>query len=247
MSAGMGNPAPAYPRFLPAGDGGLVVELGNVIDEGINARVVALDQRIAGARIEGVLETVPTYRSVLILYDSQKIRARQLAARVSEMLAHEEAAAVEPRRWVFPVAYGGDYGMDLDFVARTHDLTTDDVIRLHSQAEYRVYMIGFAPGFGYLGGLPPVLATPRRTDPRPRTPAGSVSLGGIQAAIHSIEAPSGWHMLGRTPERLFHLGRDPVFLLQVGDRVRFRPVAPQELEQLARHAERGEVVAERSA
>src|SRR5262249_16348299 len=125
MSAGMGNPAPAYPRFLPAGDGGLVVELGNVIDEGINTRVVALDQRIADARIKGVLETVPTYRSVLILYDPVAIRARQLTTRISELLAHEDAAAAEPRRWVFPVAYGGDYGMDLDFIARTHDLTAE--------------------------------------------------------------------------------------------------------------------------
>jgi KipI family sensor histidine kinase inhibitor len=247
MSEAAGNPAAAdaaYPRFLPAGDGGLVVELGNAIEERINGRVVALDRRIAAARIDGVLETVPTYRSVLVLYDPLRIRARQLAARVSELIAHDETAAAEPRRWVFPVAYGGEYGVDLDFVARTHDLTTEEVVRLHSQAEYRVYMIGFAPGFCYLGGLPPVLATPRRADPRPRTPAGSVSLGGIQAAIHSIEAPSGWHMLGRTAARLFDLRREPPFLLNVGDRVRFRAVAPRELERLDALAEKGEIVAE---
>lgn len=236
--------APTYPRFLPAGDGGLVVELGNSIDEAINTRVVALDRRVNEAAIDGVLETVPTYRSLLVLYDPLSIRARALCGRIAELIAHEDSAPVAPRRWSVPAAYGGEFGMDLDFVARTHGLSTEEVVRLHSGAEYRVYMIGFAPGFCYLGGLPPALATPRRTDPRPRTPAGSVSLGGIQAAIHSIEAPSGWHMLGRTPVRLFALGRQPPFLLQVGDLVRFAPIQPRELARLSALAGRGEIVAE---
>lgn len=237
-------PAPSCPRFLPAGDCGLVVELGNAIDERINARVVALDRRIAEAGIEGVVETVPTYRSVLVLYDPARIRARRLIPLLAELVSQDEPTEPAARRWVFPVAYGGEYGMDLDSVARTHGMTSEDVVRLHCAAEYRVYMIGFAPGFAYLGGLPPALATPRRTDPRPRTPAGSVSLGGIQAAIHSIEAPSGWHMLGRTPARLFDLARDPPFLLRAGDRVRFTPVSADEFARLSRRVEQGEIVAQ---
>ena len=245
MSGTIGKAGPpAWPRFLPAGDGGLVVELGNAIDERISARVVALDRRIADAAIAGVLETVPTYRSVLVMYEPLVIRAHALVDRIADLISHEEASAGEERSWVFPVAYGGDYGMDLDFVARAHDLTSEEVVRIHCQAEYRVYMIGFTPGFSYLGGLPPALATPRRTDPRARTPAGSVSLGGIQAAIHSIEAPSGWHMLGRTPVRLFDLARDPPFLLEVGDRVRFTPIPPAELARLALLVEKGAIVAE---
>src|SRR5262245_41127613 len=238
MSQTGGNPGSAWPRFLPAGDGGLIVELGNTIDARINARVIALDRKIAAAEIDGVLETVPTYRSLLVLYDPLRIRARQLIERLADLVSHEEAV-VEERRWLFPVAYGGEHGMDLDFIALTHDLTTDEVVRLHSQADYRVYMIGFVPGFSYLGGLPPALATPRRTDPRSRTPAGSVSLGGIQAAIHSIESPSGWHMLGRTPVRLFDLAREPAFLLRPGDRVRFVPIPPAELARLVALVEKG--------
>lgn len=233
-----------YPRFLAAGDGGLVVELGNAIDEHINGRVVALDQRIATERIEGVLETVPTYRSLLLLYDPARIRARQLIARLRGMMPFDEVALTQPRRWVFPTAYGGDFGMDLDHVARLHQMTTEEVIRLHSSAEYRVYMIGFAPGFTYLGGLPSALATPRRTNPRARTPAGSISLGGIQAAISSVEVPSGWHMLGRTPARTFDLRREQPFLLKVGDLVRFRRISAAEFDRLSAHAEQGEVVAE---
>lgn len=244
MSGATANPGPGYPRFLPAGDGGLVVELGNVVDERVNGRVVALDRRIGRAGIEGVLETVPTYRSVLVLYDPRKIRARVLADRLSELVSRDEASDEEPRRWIFPVAYGDEHGMDLEFVARAHEMTTDEVIRLHAGAEYRVYMIGFAPGFSYLGGLPPALATPRRTDPRPRTPAGSVSLGGIQAAITSIEAPSGWHMLGRTPARLFDLRREAPFLLKVGDRVRFTAIARGAFARLSALAEQGEIIAE---
>ncbi len=229
---------PTWPRFLSAGDGGLVVELGNAIDEAINARVVALDRRVADAGIDGVLETVPTYRSLLVLYDPLRIRARRLVAQLSDLISRDEVAEMEARRWLFPVAYGGAFGMDLDFVARSHELATEEVIRIHSGAEYRVYMIGFVPGFSYPGGRP------RRTDPRPRTPAGSVSLGGIQAAIHSIEAPSGWHMLGRTPARLFALGRQPPFLLRAGDRVRFSPIRPREFARLSALAGRGEIVAE---
>ncbi|MCI0430681.1 MAG: 5-oxoprolinase subunit PxpB [Rhodospirillales bacterium] len=244
MSDTAANPGPGYPRFLPAGDGGLVVELGNAIDERINAQVIALDRRIARAEIEGVLETVPTYRSLLVLYDPLKIRARVLTERLAELVSQGEVAEETPRRWIFPVAYGGEHGMDLDFVARSHDLTTAEVIQIHSGAEYRVYMIGFAPGFTYLGGLPPVLATPRRPDPRPRTPAESVSLGGIQAAITSIEAPSGWHMLGRTPARLFDLRRESPFLLKVGDCVHFTEISPSAFERLSALAEKGELVAE---
>jgi KipI family sensor histidine kinase inhibitor len=236
-----------YPRFLPAGDGGLIVELGNVVDEHINCRVIALDQRIAAERIDGVLETVPTYRSLLLLYEPARIRASQLIARLRDMMPFDEVALTQPRRWVFPAVYGGDFGMDLDHVAQRHQMTTEEVIQLHSGAEYRVYMIGFAPGFTYLGGLPPALATPRRTNPRARTPAGSVSLGGIQAAISSVEVPSGWHMLGRTPARTFDLRREQPFLLKVGDLVRFRRISIAEFDRLSVHAEQGGLVAECAA
>src|SRR3546814_3176463 len=120
--------------------------------------------------------------------------------------------------WRIPVAYGGAYGMDLEHIAERHGLTPERVVDLHGAAEYRVYMIGFAPGFSYLGGLDERLHTPRRTEPRLRTPAGSVSIGGMPAAVSSVEVPSGWHMPGRTPVRTFDLRRDQPSLFAVGDR-----------------------------
>ena len=142
------------------------------------------------------------------------------------------------------MCYGGDFGEDLEWLARTRDLTTDEVVRLHAGALYRVYMIGFMPGFAYLGGLPEELHTPRRENPRTHVPAGSVALGGIQSAIFSIAAPSGWHMLGRTPARGFDLRREPPFLIDAGDLVRFKPISADAFARLDEMAERGEAVAE---
>jgi KipI family sensor histidine kinase inhibitor len=167
-----------------------------------------------------------------------------LRRRIEKLVPKSAADEAPARRWTLPVAYGGAHGLDLEDVARAHGLTTDEVIALHSGAEYRVYMIGFSPGLAYLGGLPEPLHTPRRTSPRLRVPASSVSIGGIQAAVFSVEIPSGWHLLGRTPERMFDLRRTQPFLLGAGDRVRFRPISPAEYERLAALAERGEIVAE---
>jgi KipI family sensor histidine kinase inhibitor len=234
---------PAF-RFLQAGDQALVVEFGEAIDAGLNRLVQALDQRVAAAAIKGVIECVPTYRSLMIVYDPLRIRAQVLRRRIEKLLPRSAGAEAEARRWTIPVAYGGAHGLDLEEVARAHGLSAEDVIALHSGAEYRVYMIGFSPGLAYLGGLPEQLHTPRRASPRLRVPASSVAIGGIQAAVFSVEIPSGWHLLGRTPERMFNLHRAEPFLLGAGDRVRFRPIPPAEYDRLAALAERGEVVAE---
>ena len=135
--------------------------------------------------------------------------------------------------------------MDMEFMAETHKMSVEEVIRIHSEAEYRVYMIGFAPGFAYLGGLPEALHTPRRVNPRLMVPARSISLGGIQAAIYSYPAPSGWHILGQTPVRTFDLNRDEPFLLKTGDCIRFLPVSRSEYDRLDAMAERGDIIAER--
>jgi len=231
------------PRFLPAGDGAVVVEFGSAVDEALSDRVMAMDARIAEAGIEGVVETVPTYRSLLVVYDPLAIRARQLIPRLAELAANAGEATAVGRRWVIPVCYGGDHGEDLEWVAKVHDMTPEEVIALHSEAIYRVYMIGFTPGFAYLGGLPEILHTPRRETPRTLVPAGSVAIGGQQAAVFSVAAPSGWHMLGRTPVRTFDLKRDDPFLIAPGDRIRFSPVAAAEFAALAARAEAGDIVA----
>jgi len=235
---------PAAHRILQAGDQALVVEFGDAIDARLNGLVQALDRRVAKAAIDGVIECVPTYRSLMIVYDPLRIGSAALRKRVEKLVPNSADAEAPARRWTIPVAYGGAHGLDLEEVARLHGLTTDEVIALHSGAEYRVYMIGFSPGLAYLGGLPEQLHTPRRTSPRLRVPASSVSIGGIQAAVFSVEIPSGWHLLGRTPERMFDLRRKQPFLLGAGDHVRFRPIAPDEYDRLAALAERGEPVAQ---
>lgn len=236
------------PRLLDAGDCGLVVEFGDTIDEAINARVLRLDAAFAQARLDGVRETVPTYRSLLILFDPQRLRRRTLHQAVLSMLPHLDAdgPASSTRHWHIPVLYGGASGEDLETVAALHGLTTDEVARLHAGADYRVYMIGFMPGFAYLGGLPEAIHTSRRTTPRQKTPPRSISIGGKQAAVSPpIEVPSGWHLLGRTPVRVYDPRRaEQPFLLKSGDRVRFERIGQREYDRLCRAAEAGEIVAE---
>ena len=231
------------PRFLPAGDAAMTVELGDAISAELNERVLALDAALRAADVAGVVETVPTYRSLMIHYDPAVLSASALRARLDELRPDPGLQRSGVRLWRIPVAYGGPYGIDLEHVAERHGLTPQKAVELHSAAEYRVYMIGFAPGFSYLGGLDPRLYTPRRTDPRARTPAGSVSIGGIQAAVSSVEVPSGWHLLGRTPVRTFDLRREQPFLLSVGDAVRFEPIPHEEWPALDARAAAGESLA----
>jgi 5-oxoprolinase (ATP-hydrolysing) subunit B len=231
-------------RVLPCGDAALTVEFGDTVDAGINARVLALDAALAAAPLPGVRETIPTYRALYVHYDPVAVRFHDLAGRLRALAAQHHAQPAPGKSWNVPVVYGGDFGMDLDDVARRHGLTTHEVIARHAAALYRVYMIGFMPGYAYLGGLDQSIATPRRDEPRLVTPAGAVMIGGAQAGIQCLAAPSGWHVLGRTPFRNFHPRRDPLFLMAPGDAVRFTPIAAKEWEALDRAAEKGEWVAE---
>lgn len=231
-------------RFLPCGDAAVTVEFGTDIDPQINARVLALDAALNADKAPGLIETVPTYRSVMVQfdplvfdYDGFELRARSLAATL-------DAEAKPGRRWKVPVIYGGKFGIDLDATAERHGLTPAKLIEKHSAPVYRVYMIGFMPGFTYLGGLDPSIATSRRVDPRPMTPAGCVSIGGIQALIAGQAMPSGWHILGLTPVRTFMAGREPAFLTAAGDEVVFEPTDASRWDALDRAAAAGEPVAE---
>lgn len=243
------NPHPqSLPRLLDAGDGGLVVEFGSDVDEAVNRRVIALDRALAANPIAGVRETVPTYRSLLVLFDPLVIECTALA---EQLLALEAVAAAEHESgtlWRVPVLYGGEHGVDLEAVAQLHGMTTDEFIALHSGAAYRVYMIGFAPGFAYLGGLPERIHTSRRTDPRPKTPPRSVSIGGRQAAVSPpIEVPSGWHLLGQTPVRSYDPAREQPFLFAPGDTLRFHAISKSDYRDMLAAAEAGDIVAERLA
>jgi len=218
-------------RMLVAGEQGLVVEFGNAIDPAVNARVHRLARALAARGLEGVLETVPTYRSLLVLFDPLVLTRERLASEVERLLAATEAgeASGAGRDTVeLPVLYGGEFGPDLDFVARHNGLSAEEVVAIHSSAAYLVYMLGFTPGFPYLGGMSSRLATPRLSSPRGKVPSGSVGIAGSQAGVYPLESPGGWRLIGRTPLRLFDLDAERPFLLAPGDVVRFRPVDEEE-------------------
>ena len=231
-------------RILPCGDAALTVEFGDTVDPDLNARVLALDAAMAADPPPGLVEAIPTYRALFVQYDPTAIRFADLAWRLRVLAEGYQAKPQAQRCWRVPVVYGGEHGWDLAEVAQRHGLSTQEVIARHSGVEYRVYMIGFMPGYAYLGGLDPSIATPRRDNPRLETPAGAVMIGGVQAGIQCLAAPSGWHMLGRTPFRNFHPRRDPMFLIAPGDAVRFVSIDTCEWDALDRAAERGEPVAE---
>ncbi|MDM9649351.1 5-oxoprolinase subunit PxpB [Rhizobium sp. S163] len=235
---------PNYPRIIACGDSALVVEFSDQIDEETNERVIALADMLATRPITGVIETVPTYRSLLVAYDPIIIRGKILSSSIATLLGQLSLGSATARRITVPVLYGEKVGIDLDELADMKQMSREELIALHASADYRVYMIGFAPGFSYLGGLPQQLHTPRLAVPRQRIEASAIGIGGKQASINSVPGPSGWRFIGRTPLKLFDPSRPQPFLLRAGDRVRFRPVDADEAESLDAAVSRGEAVEE---
>ena len=219
-------------RILPLGDRAILVEFGSAIDEQTRLLVRASFEQLSSVSIAGVLDVVPGFASIAVHYDPAQVsRAVGATPHVAISAAVEEVlrAAVttpggEPRLVEIPVCYDPSLAPDLDEVAAHAHLTPAQVVELHSAPDYVVHMIGFLPGFPYLGGLDPRLTTPRRSSPRTRVPAGSVGIGGSQTGVYTIDSPGGWQLIGRTARRLFDVERDPPTVLRIGDKVRFRPV-----------------------
>ena len=232
------------PRLLPSGDSAITVEFSRHIDDAANRRVLALDRRLARERIAGVIETVPTYRSLLVHYDPTQFDFETLGKKLTELALAPLPPTENARRWRIPVAYGGEYGIDLEDFAKALGITPDDVVARHVASEYRVAMIGFSPGWSYLSGLHQSLQMSRRQNPRLLTPPGTISIGGVQTGIQCLAGPSGWHLLGRTPVRTYQLHRDPIFLLEPGDRVTFYVVDVKTFAEQNRAAEHGGLIAE---
>ena len=217
------------------GDRGLLVELGDGIDPAVNRRVQRLQQILARENLWGVVETIPAYSSLLVVYDPLRAAPDALARQIRGLCDFDDAAAPEAQRPVIeiPVVYGGEAGPDLEAVAAYHNLTGEEVIRLHSGTVYRVYMIGFTPGFPYMGELPQALDTPRRETPRTHIPKGSVAIAQRQTGIYPVVSPGGWQIIGHTPLELFDPLQDKPSLLGMGDEVRFVPVTAGEASQWA--------------
>lgn len=203
----------------------------------INEAVHSLAAVVQDARIPGIVECVPSYRSLGVHYDPLQIRYSDIVQQLSELLSSKQIAAKRiPRRLEVPVVYGDDFGPDLKSVAATHGLGAEAAIALHLEAVYRVCLIGFTPGFPYLSGLPERLVTPRLPAPRPAVPAGSVAIGGRQCGIYPVKSPGGWRIIGRTPLRLFNIQRSKPCLLAPGDEVVFRRISEPEFVEIASKA-----------
>ena len=213
-------------RFLSAGDRALVVEFGDRIDRALNAEVLRLDTSLRSSGLVGVVETVPTFRSLMVHYDPLVTTRANLERAIASLLDRKPGSRSTGTLWRVPVCYDGEFAPDLAEVAHLTGLSPGEVIALHSGTRYHVYMLGFLPGFPYMGDLPPRLALPRRADPRVRVPAGSIAIATTLTAIYPYESPGGWHLIGATPIRLFDPERAQPALFAPGDTVQCEPVDP---------------------
>jgi len=220
------------PQYRIMGDRSLIVELGDEISPAVNRRVRDLDIKLMQNPIEGLVETVPTYRSLLIIYDPLRINVALLKQRIEDLQKRIDGIQIpEPKTMEIPVVYGGEYGPDLEWVAQYHKMSIDEVIQLHTETIYQVYMIGFTPGHPYMAELPKALIMPRRETPRTNVPRGSVAIAKNQTVIYPVESPGGLHILGRTPLKLFNPFQSTPTLLEIGDLVRFFSIEKEEFKQ----------------
>ncbi len=220
----------AVPTFLPAGDAALVVEFGYSIDRAVSDRVLALAAVVRD--IDGVLETVPTFRSLLVQYDPLRTRAEALEAAIRGLLRGAAPATRNAKRWRLPACYEPALAPDIADVADRAGMSVEDVATLHASTPFHVYLVGFAPGFAYMGDLPERLSFPRRTSPRVKVPAGSVAIAQRLTGVYPHESPGGLHLIAACPVRFFNPEADRPSLLAPGDEVLFEPVARDEYEHV---------------
>ena len=231
-----------WPRFLPCGDAALTVELGPDVDRHVNARALSLHRALADAPPPGVIETFPAFHSVLVQYDPLQTSPSELRAALETVVGAIGDVPLSSRRWLLPVCYEGEAAMDLAGAAAMAGLTPGQLIERHSSETYYVYMLGFLPGFGYMGDLPACLRLPRRTDPRTHVPKGAVAIAARFTAVYPLESPGGWHIIGRTPAVLFDPHAQNAVLLAPGDLVRFKPISADDHGISARQPRGGAVL-----
>jgi KipI family sensor histidine kinase inhibitor len=220
------------PIFHPMGDRALLVELGNVINPTVNQNVQKLFTCLDLQPSQGIIELVPSYRSLLVIYDPLTISMSDLKRKIIDLYEKMgQFPLPSPKSIQIPVVYGGEYGPDLEWVAAYHHLSKEDIISFHSQPIYRVYMIGFTPGYPYLGEVVDDIVTPRRKTPRTSVPKGSVGIAQKQTGIYTIDSPGGWQIIGWTPISLFEPQRQPPSLLMMGDQVQFYAITAEKASQ----------------
>ena len=220
-------------RILVSSDQSLCVEFGNAISEEISNQVRAYTLAAEQAAIEGVVEYVPTYRSVTVHYRPEVIGYAALKDRLMALTEKMGEMELPPAQTIdIPVLYGGEYGPDLAHVAEVNNLTEQEVVDIHTKPEYIIYMLGFTPGFCYLGGMDPRISTPRLKVPRVKIPAGSVGIAGSQTGIYPVDSPGGWQLIGRTPLRMYDPNRERPILLDAGMHLRYHPIDQAEFDRI---------------
>ena len=233
-------------RFLLTGDTSLTVEFGNEISEEINAQIRAFNIALDHSGIKGIVETVPTYRSLMVHYDPGVIAYGPLVKKLKGLLGQLDHIQIPPSDVLeIPVLYGGEEGPDLEFVAKHNGKTPEEVIKIHTSTEYLIYMLGFTPGFTYLGGMSDEIATPRLKTPRVKIPAGSVGIAGAQTGVYPIDSPGGWQLIGRTPVRMYDPDRAEPILPQAGQYIKFYAIDKAEYDKIAAEEAAGTYVCKR--
>ena len=222
------------PTISPVGDRAISIDFGQVIDPTINRHIRQTIERIKELQLDGIIELVPTYCALLVEYDAMLYSYSEICNIIEPTLeegmtntTNELVTVVE-----VPTVYGGEFGPDLSFVASHNHLSEDEVISIHSGTDYLVYMLGFIPGFTYLGGMDPRIATPRLSSPRTLIPAGSVGIAGEQTGTYPSDSPGGWQIIGRTPVTMYDMSKAQAALLNAGDYVRYVPIDESEFHRI---------------
>ena len=221
-------------RFLLTGDTSVTVEFGNEISTEINAKIRAFNIALQQSKIPGIVETVPTYRSLAVHYDPEVILYGPLVKKLKGLMGQLDSIRIPPSDVLeIPVLYGGEEGPDIEFVAEHNGKTVQEVIDIHTSTEYLIYMLGFTPGFTYLGGMSEEIATPRLTTPRVLIPGGSVGIAGAQTGVYPIDSPGGWQLIGRTPVRMYDPDRATPILPEAGQYIKFYAIDKAEYDRIA--------------
>ncbi|WP_315118909.1 5-oxoprolinase subunit PxpB [uncultured Clostridium sp.] len=227
-------------KYLTAGDKALTIEYGNEISEDISNKVRSMMVALESNEIEGIIEVVPTYRSLMIHYDALIIGYDDLIKELKLLEDKlEDISLPEPEVIEIPTVYGGEYGPDIENVAKHNGITVEEVIKIHSSKEYLIYMLGFTPGFPYLGGMDEKIATPRLKEPRTKIDKGSVGIAGSQTGIYPIDSPGGWQLIGRTPLKLYEPNREVPILLKAGNYIKFVPISKNQYKTIEKAVNNG--------
>lgn len=227
-------------KILTAGDSSLLIEFGQEISPKINQKITSTVQLMKEQHIEGVVDIIPAFCSLLINYDPRVIGYEELKERMKNLVKVDvKSQAGKKRIFEIPVCYGGEYGPDIENIANHAGLSVDEVIKIHSSRDYLIYMLGFLPGFTYLGGLDERIHTPRLANPRLKIRAGSVGIGGSQTGIYPLESPGGWQLMGMTPVKTYDPEREVPILVEAGDYIRFVPVTEEEYLAIKEQVEQG--------